>query len=152
MTTNDDIMLRPAVSFAFFKVLPLILFALTFLLLAWYLSPYFVFFSIMICGVALYRMCYIRSFRYLISLEYIRISRGILFKREDRLEMYCIKDYIITQPISLQLLHLMNLTLKSKDSENAVITLAGIPSSAITDTIRERVQRARHTHNIYELN
>ncbi|MBS7565580.1 PH domain-containing protein [Mucilaginibacter sp. Bleaf8] len=152
MTTTDDIVLRPAVSFAFLQVLPLILFSLTFLLLAWYLSPYFIFFSIPVCAAAGYRMWYIRSMQYLISREYIRLTRGLLFKRVDQLEMYRIKDFIITQPFSLQLLRLMNLTLKSTDTENAVITFHGIPFSEITDTIRERVQEARHGNNIYEIN
>jgi uncharacterized membrane protein YdbT with pleckstrin-like domain len=152
MTTTDDLVLRPAVSFAFLQVFPLILLSLTFLLLAWYLSPYFVFFSMAVCAIAGYRMWYIRSIRYLITGEYIRLTRGLLFKREDRLEMYRIKDYIITQPLSLQILGLMNLTLISTDTANAVIVLAGIPLSDITDTIRERVQAARQAIRIFELN
>lgn len=152
MTTTDDISLKPQMSFAILKILPLVFLALIFLLLAWYLSPYFVFFSFIVCAVAIYQMWSIRSFEYLISMEYIRLTRGIFFKRVDQLEMYRIKDFIITQPLSLQLLRLMNLTLKSTDTENSVITLTGIPLSGITDTIRDRVQQARHSNNIYELN
>ena len=152
MTQTDDILLRPAFIFAFLKALPLTLLAVTFLLLAWWLSPYFILFSFFMCGAAWYRMLYIRSFQYLISTEYIRFTRGLFFKRVDQLEMYRIKDYIITQSFILQLFRLMNLTLKSTDPENPVIMLAGIAESDITDTIRNRVQQARHNNNIYELN
>ncbi|MFA6082810.1 PH domain-containing protein [Mucilaginibacter sp.] len=152
MTQNDDILLRPAMLYAFFKVLPLVMLALTFLLLAWYLSPYFILFSLAICGVAWYRLLYIRSFKYLVSAEYILITKGIFFKRIDQVEMFRVKDYIITQPFILQMFKLMYLTLKSTDEENKVIRFEGIPESGILDTIRQRVLAARKNNNIYELN
>lgn len=151
MTQNDDILLKPAMLFAFLKTLPLIFLAIAFLLLAWWLSPYFILFSLAVCGVAWYRLLYIRSFQYLITTEYIRMTRGIFFKRVDQVEMFRVKDYIITQSFILQLFRLMYLTLKSTDPENPVIQFTGIPESAITDTIRDRVQEARKNNKIYEL-
>jgi len=152
MTHNDDILLKPARLFAFLKVLPLTLLAVTFLLLAWWLSPYFILFSLAACAAAWYRLLYIRSFGYLITAEYIRVTRGIFFKRVDQVEMFRVKDFIITQSFTLQLFNLMYLTLKSTDPENPVIQLQGIPESSITDTIRDRVLAARKNNNIYELN
>jgi uncharacterized membrane protein YdbT with pleckstrin-like domain len=134
------------------NALPLILLATTFLLLAWWLSPYFILFSLAVCGAAWYRLLYIRSFQYLITAEYIRVTRGIFFKRVDQLEMFRVKDYIITQSFMLQIFKLMYLTLKSTDPENPVIQFQGIPESTITDTIRDRVLSARKNNNIYELN
>lgn len=152
MTQNDDILLRPAMLFALLKAVPLILLAITFLLLAWWLSPYFILFSLAACGVAWYRLLYIRSFQYLITSEYIRMTRGIFFKRIDQVEMFRVKDYIITQSFLLQVFKLMYLTLKSTDPENPVIQFQGVDESNITDTIRDRVQEARKTNKIYELN
>lgn len=152
MTQNDDIILRPSMLFAFLKALPLITLAITFQGLSWWLSPYFIAFSLVVCGFAWYRILYIRSFQYLITYEYIRMTSGIFFKRIDQLEMFRVKDYTITQPFILQLFNLMYLTLKSTDPQNPVIQFQGIPESAITDTIRHRVLEARKTNNIYELN
>lgn len=152
MTQNDDILLRPAMLFALLKTLPLILLAITFLLLAWWLSPYFILFSLVVCVFAWYRLLYIRSFQYLITNEYIRMTRGIFFKRIDQLEMFRVKDYIITQSFILQVFKLMYLTLKSTDPENPMIQFQGIPESNITDIIRDRVLSARKNNNIYELN
>jgi uncharacterized membrane protein YdbT with pleckstrin-like domain len=152
MMQNDDILLRPTMLFAFLKALPLILLAITFLLLAWWISPYFILSSLSVCGVAWYRLLYIRSFQYLITAEYIRLSSGIFFKRIDQLEMFRVKDYIITQSFILQMFKLMYLTLKSTDPENPVVLFQGIPESSITDTIRDKVLSARKNNNIYELN
>ncbi|MES2108726.1 MAG: PH domain-containing protein [Bacteroidota bacterium] len=152
MTPTHEISLRPAMSFAFLKILPLILLSLLFLLLAWYLSPYFVLFSLGVLSVAWYRLLYIRSNTYLITPEVLRVTRGIFFKRTDQLEMFRIKDYIITQSFLLQVFRLMTLTLKSTDPENPVISLLGIPESDILDTIRDHVQEARKDNHIYEIN
>lgn len=152
MAQNNEILLSPATLFAFLKILPLILSALTFLSLAWWLSPYFILFSLTFCGIAWYWILYLRSFHYLITAEYIRITYGIFYKRTDQVELFRVKDYIITQSVLLQLCNLMCLTLKSTDPENPVIRLKGIPESEIMDTIRDRVFTARKKNNIYELN
>ncbi|WP_369124449.1 PH domain-containing protein, partial [Undibacterium sp. CCC2.1] len=72
---------------------------------------------------------FIRSCTYLITPSEIKSSRGIFFKRTDFLEMYRIKNYLVTRPLPLQVLRLMNVTLKSTDLENTVLELAGIPLS-----------------------
>jgi uncharacterized membrane protein YdbT with pleckstrin-like domain len=152
MKINNEPLLRPAMGYALLKVIPLVLLSLVFLLLAWKLSPFFLFFSIAVLGAAWYRLLWIRSHTWLITPEFIRISRGIFFKRTDQLEMFRIKDYIVTQPLSLRLLNLMNVILKGTDPENPVVFLTGIPASDLIDTIREYVQEARKDNNIYEIN
>lgn len=152
MTHTDDILLRPAFLFAMLKTMPLTLLAITLLLLAWWLSPYFILFSFAVSVAVWYRIIYIRKVEYLVTTEYIRISQGIFFKRIDQLEMYRIKDYVMIQPLFLQLFRLMDLLLKSTDPENPMIWLRGIPESGIIDTIRDRVQEARKHNNIYEVN
>jgi uncharacterized membrane protein YdbT with pleckstrin-like domain len=152
MIPNNELLLRPAVSFAVLKILPRLLLSLLFLLLAWCLFPVFIFFSLAVLGTASYRLLYIRGISYLICPEVIRLTRGIFFKRTDQLEMYRVKDYIVTQPLPLRLCGLMNLTLKGTDPENPVICLKGIPESGLVDIIRNHVQEARKNNNIYEIN
>jgi uncharacterized membrane protein YdbT with pleckstrin-like domain len=152
MTPANDILLRPAMSFAILKILPLVLLSISFLVLAWAFSPLFLFPCFGFLGTAWYRLLFIRSCTYRITAVEIRSSRGIFFKRTDYLEMYRIKDYVVTRPLPLQLLRLMNVTLKSTDIENPVLQLIGIPLSDIIDTIRDHVQEARKNNHIYEIN
>ncbi|MDB5135434.1 MAG: Bacterial rane flanked domain protein [Mucilaginibacter sp.] len=151
MIPAPEILLKPSMIFAFLKTFPLLLLAVTFLLLAWWLSPLFIFSSLAVIAAGWYRFLYIRNSRYVITPEVIRISRGIFFKRTDQVELFRVKDYIVTQPFLLQLFHLMDLTLKSTDPENPVIWLRGIPESDIIDTIRERVQETRQHNKIFEI-
>ena len=152
MIPDHEILLKPAVLFAFLKTFPILLIAIIFLLLAWWLSPLFIFFSLAVIAMGWYRFLYIRNSRYVITPEVIRISRGIFFKRTDQVELFRVKDYIVTQPFLLQLFRLMDVTLKSTDPENPIIWLRGIPESDIIDTIRERVQETRQHNKIFEIN
>lgn len=149
---NKDIQLRPTSIFAFIKILPVISLSVIFLYLSWQLSPLIIWFSLVATIVALYRYFYIRKLSYQITGEYIRITKGIFFKRIDQVELYRVKDYVITQPPIMQLFRLMNVTLKSTDNENPVIQMIGIPRSDLIDEIRERVQQARKNNQIYEIN
>ena len=88
---NNDIDLRPAPVFAFIIVFPFMLLSVAFLILTWKVSEMFIFFSLGITSLALYRYTYIRKIDYLITAEFIRIRQGIFFKRTDQVEMYRVK-------------------------------------------------------------
>lgn len=152
MIPANDVVLKPACIWAFVKCLPLLFLAVTFLLLAWWLSPYFVLFSLAVTGVAGYRLIYLRSCTYRITSQVIRMQRGIFSKRSDQVEMFRIKDYVVTQSFFQQLFKLMDVTLKTNDAEHGTVYLNGIPESDIIDTIRERVQQARQDNHIFEIN
>lgn len=144
--------LRPAAMFAFFKVMPLIVCALIFLFLAWWIYPVFVWLSLLTLMMGIYRFAYIRNISYVITPELLRISRGLFFKRTDQVELWRIKDYIITRSFLLQMLSLMDLELKGTDSENPVVWLRGIPHSTLVDTLRIRVNEARQHNRLFEIN
>jgi len=146
------ISLRPAAVFAFFKICPLLLCTLGFLFLAWWIYPVFIWLSLLTLAMGVYRFGYIRKIGYLITPEFIRISRGIFFKRTDQVELFRVKDYVVTQSFLLQVFRLMDLELRSTDPVNPIIWLRGIPHSNIVDTIREHVQEGRQHNRIYEIN
>lgn len=146
------ISLRPAAVFAFFMICPLLLCTLGFLFLAWWIYPVFIWLSLLTLGMAVYRFCYIRKIGYLITPEFIRISRGIFFKRTDQVDLFRVKDYVVTQSFLLQLFRLMDLELRSTDPVNPIIWLRGIPHSNLVDTIREHVQEGRQHNRIFEIN
>lgn len=149
---NPVILIRPAVSFAFLKAFTLFLLTVVFVFLAYMLSPNFILFGIVTAGMAWYRFLYIRTSEYLVTPEMLRIQRGIFFKRVDFVELFRIKDYVVTQPLILRLLGLMDVTLRTQDAENPIIWLRGIPVSDLIETMRERVNDARLHNRIYEIN
>ncbi len=151
-TPPEIITIRPATIFAFIKTVPLLIASTGFLFLAARYFPVLVWVSITIMLFAWYRFAYVLRVRYIITPGIIRIQRGIFFRKIDQVELWRVKDYVITQSFLLQIFCLMHLTLKGTDPENPVIWLRGIPYSDIVDTLRERVNEARQHNRVYELN
>jgi uncharacterized membrane protein YdbT with pleckstrin-like domain len=152
MMENKEIILRPSNLFAFAKAIPMLLLTMIFLLLAWPLSPFFILFSAAALGIAWYRFLLVRSCWYLVEAEFIKIRSGILFRRIEQVELYRVKDYILTQPLFHQMFRIMDLELKTTDTASPVIRFRGIPVSDIVDTLRDRVQEARQRNKIFEIN
>ncbi|MES2063408.1 MAG: PH domain-containing protein [Bacteroidota bacterium] len=149
---SDNITLEPAGLFAMLKTSPFVISTIPSTWLAYHYQPLFIFLSILLILFALYRYIFIRRAIYLVTPEYIRITTGILFKRTDTVELFRVKDYIITQPLLLQLLNLMDLQLKTTDPENPILWLRGIPQTNIIDTLRDRILQCRQYNNILEIN
>ena len=152
MNNTSELILRPAGIYALLRVFPLLGLSLAFLLLSSKVSTLFLFPSLASTGVAWYRYLFTRNYRYCLSPEIIRLQQGIVFKRVDQVELFRMKDYIVLQPLLLQVFGLMHLILKSTDPVNPVIKLQGIPASNLADTIRQYVQEARKHNQIVEIN
>ena len=148
----NTITIRPSAIFAFLMVIPFILLALLFFVLAVRLFPALILISVLCSGIGLYRYWKIRRTIYSLDIEVLHISNGIFLRRTDSLELYRVKDYIVTRNLLMQLFGLMNLTLLTTDLTAPVTMLRGIPKSDLPDIIRERVQRARQNSKIVELN
>lgn len=147
-----DLTIRPSAIFALIKVLPLFICCLGFLYLSWVFLPNFFWLSVAILSFAVYRYLFIRRTIYHITAEVFRFSRGLFFRRTETIELFRIKDYILTQSFLLQLFGLMDVALKTTDPENPVVWLWGIPYSDLIDTLRDRIFETRKHNRIYEIN
>lgn len=148
---SDNITLKPAALFATIKISPFVISTIPATWLAYHCHPLFIFLSILLMLFALYRYIFICRAIYLVTSEYIRITTGILFKRTDIVELFRVKDYIITQPPLLQILNLMDLQLKTTDPEKPILWLRGIPQTTIIDTLRDRILHSRNRNHIIEI-
>ena len=151
-TIPETLLIRPAAIFAFMRILGYLVTAIVMLLLAWRFWPGLTWFSLIAILIAAYRYWYIRHIKYLITAEYLQICQGLIFKRVDTVELFRIKDYVLIQPVWLQIMRLMDLNLKTTDPENRNLWLRGIPCSDLVETLRERVLATRRSNGVYELN
>lgn len=147
-----DFLIKPSPIFALIKIFPLLLLTTFFLVIATKYCPSMIWISILLGLFSLYRLIYIRHVIYLVTTQYIRVSRGLFFKRVDTIELFRVKDYIVTEPFLLQLFRLMDVHLKTTDPENPILWITGIPQSDLIDIIRSRVLETRKRNVIYELN
>jgi len=144
--------IRPATLFAFAKTCPFLLAAATLMWAAWHYWPVMIWFSVLAAMFAIYRYLYIRRIRYVLTSEYLQLSRGMFFKRIDTIELFKVKTYVLEQSPLLQVLHLMDLQLITMDPINPQVWLRGIPLSNLVEQMRERVSAARKNNRVYVLN
>lgn len=146
------IILKPATIYALARVLHWLLLGLVFAAAAWFILPAFILTAVGFSGIGFYRFLSWRMVRYELNEETLRVSTGIVFRRTDSLELFRVKDYVLTEPLLLRVFGLMNLELLTTDLTGPVTVLHAIPRSDIAELIRERVQLARQHNKIVELN
>ncbi len=82
----------------------------------------------------------------------LRITRGILNRRLDELELYRVKDYVMVQPFLLRLLGLGNITLTSSDVSTPTIAIRAIADvENVREKLRTAVQTERDRKRVREL-
>ena len=147
----NNLVVRPTGLYSFSRVSHLLLLAVVFTVFAWLLLPAFILLSLLTCIFCAYRLLLIRSTSYHFTPEVMHTKSGLFIRRTNSLELYRVKDYVVTQNLIMQVFGIMNLTLITTDLTDKMTVLRGIPYSDLPDTLREYVQRARRNSNIVEL-
>jgi uncharacterized membrane protein YdbT with pleckstrin-like domain len=147
-----DLIIKPSGIYAFGCVVHWLLLATLFAFAAWLLVPALILISVFFAAIGCYQFMACRMICYRLSEEILEVRTGILFRRTDHLELFRVKDYVMTQNLLSQVFGLMNLDLLTTDLSGPVLRLRGIPKSDIVEVIRERVQQARQHNHIVELN
>lgn len=143
--------LSPTLSYCFLAIFGW-LFVCTVLLVGAYWINLLCLPAMIILGMAFYRFWYLRNTIYILTHETLKIRTGIFNYTLITLELYRVKDYVITQNLIMRVLKIMTLTLVTTDKQDVFITLTGIKQSTLGDTIRDLVQKARSKSKIVEIN
>ncbi|MCL4638344.1 MAG: PH domain-containing protein [Olivibacter sp.] len=144
--------LRPSPIFAFASVFPLMAIAIISLFLAVIYLNLLIFVSLITILLASYRFLYINKIRYTLTKETITVRTGIIARRFDNLELFRVKDYIVSQSVFERIFGLMTVNLHTTDLSTVNLKLEGIPLSNVTEKIRDLVQEARLNNRIFEIN
>jgi uncharacterized membrane protein YdbT with pleckstrin-like domain len=86
---------------------------------------------------------------YQITTERIHVRRGVLSRKTDELELYRVKDYVLSEPFFLRMFGLGNIVLSTTDDVNRVLVLQAIPNIvSLRDQIRKNVENCRTRKNV----
>ena len=88
---------------------------------------------------ALIKWIQLRSRRYEITTQRVRIRQGVFSKRTDELELYRVKDSIVLEPFWQRLFGLGNIVISTNDTTTPTITLEALPNAR---EIREKLRSA----------
>lgn len=90
--------------------------------------------------------------RYELTTQRLRMTRGVLNREEDELELYRVKDISYSQPFVPRLFGLGNVTLHTSDKTTPEVVLAGIADAGeFRDLLREQVEQRRDQKRVREV-
>lgn len=101
---------------------------------------------------AFWRWLQTRCQVYTLTTERLLISRGVLSKTTDTLELYRVKDFRATQPFLERLAGLENILLVSADTSTPEVRIEFIPQAVkLADLIRLHVEKCRDAKRVREI-
>lgn len=100
----------------------------------------------------LWRTLKVRATHYTITTQRVRVTRGLLSKNVQEIELYRVKDTSATQTLYQRLFGLGDVEILSGDAENPSIVLRYVPKALdIRERIRHEVLDLRQRFNVREL-
>lgn len=150
--TNIVEFLQPSSIFAFSRVLPLLTMSIVGLFTAITFCSLFILISVIAALIALYRFTYITKTRYIVTTESIVVRTGIIAVKFDFLELFRVKDFIVSQSVFERIFGLMTIKLHTTDLSTTILSIKGVPKSNIAENIRNLVQKSRINNRIFEVN
>jgi membrane protein YdbS with pleckstrin-like domain len=114
-------------------------------LLFWLVIPIF---------IALWNWLTIRCMTYELTNQRFRISRGVLSRRTDELELYRVKDTSLVQPFWLRIFSLANIVMITSDMSTPSVSIKGIPfdnAKQLRETLRSHVEQLRERKRVREI-
>lgn len=100
----------------------------------------------------LWRWLEVRSTRYQLSTERLRMVSGVFSRRFEEVELYRIRDTAYAEPFWLRLFGAGNIELRSSDASTPFLVLWAVPDGeAVRQQIRRQVETARRRQRIRSL-
>lgn len=99
---------------------------------------------VLVVAFAVKRFLDVKCRLYEVSNQRVRLTRGILSKRTDGLELYRVDDTLLMQPFLLRLVSRGNVQLVTSDRTNPTMLLEAVPNSRwLWDETRRAVEACR---------
>lgn len=112
-------------------------------LFAWLVLPVF---------VAVQRALQVHFTRYRVTSERLEVTRGILSRRSEQLELYRVKDLSLEEPLVLRLAGLGHVIVHSSDRSHPVLALRAVPDpEMLRNRMRGLVEKLRDRKRVREL-
>lgn len=101
---------------------------------------------------ATYAYLKIKTLRFELTNERLRITSGILNQRIDEIELYRVKDSLLVRSWWMRLLGLASIHLTTSDRSQPSLTIPAVPNGLdLRETLRQEVETLRAKYRVREL-
>lgn len=102
--------------------------------------------------IAIWKYIELRSFAFTLSTQRIKVESGVLSKQYDQVELYRVKDTILTRNLIQRVLGLGSLKMITSDPSQPELTFPSIhDSESVRELVRQNVERMRRLRGVREL-
>lgn len=113
------------------------------LLFCWLIVPIF---------IAVYKYLEVKTRRYELTTERLRITHGILTKHTEEIELYRVKDSALVEPFPLRLFSLGDIVLDTSDKTMPRVSINAIrDAKEVREQLRKQVETQRQTKRVREV-
>jgi uncharacterized membrane protein YdbT with pleckstrin-like domain len=101
---------------------------------------------------AIWRWIELRSVRYVLTTERLRVTHGVFNRRVDDIELYRVRDTALSEPFILRLFSLGNIEVSAADATSPVTYLRGIHTpDEVRNKLRRQIEVTRRRHGVRTL-
>lgn len=102
--------------------------------------------------IAIWKFIELRNFAFSLSTQRIKVESGVLSKQYDQVELYRVKDTILTRNLIQRMLGLGSLRMITSDPSQPELTFPSIRDSEnVRELVRQNVERMRRLRGVREL-
>lgn len=102
--------------------------------------------------VAIWKWLTVRCTTYTLTSQRFRVSKGVLNRVFDDLELYRVKDITVTQALVERMLGLGTIRMVTSDATTPEVVLGAIPEAlGVHEVMRNEVERCRRERGVREL-
>jgi uncharacterized membrane protein YdbT with pleckstrin-like domain len=113
------------------------------LLFCWLIVPIF---------IAIWTAIKLKSTRYRLTTERLRITEGVFSKRTEELELYRVRDMSLEKPFLYRMFSKGNILLITSDQSAPNLLLEAIPhAESLMDVLRKNVEACRDRKRVREI-
>jgi len=105
-----------------------------------------------IAGWSLWRWLVVRSHRYRLSTERLRVTTGVLNQEIDEIELYRVKDITMKRSFWMRLTGLSSIHLKTSDRTLTQLEIPAVPKGEeLREQLRQQVEKVRDHKRVREM-
>jgi uncharacterized membrane protein YdbT with pleckstrin-like domain len=99
-----------------------------------------------------WRFLVVRSTRFALSTERLRVTRGVFNQTIDEIELYRVKDIMMERPFWMRITGLSSILLETSDRSQPTLVLPAIPNGMeLRENLRRQVEDIRDRKRVREL-
>ncbi|HEX7718345.1 MAG TPA: PH domain-containing protein [Woeseiaceae bacterium] len=102
--------------------------------------------------VMLWRWLVVKSTKYELTTERLRLRHGVFNKVSNELELYRVRDYVLEQPFFLRVFSLSNIVLTTSDKTHPRVVIEAIKDGEeLREKLRKYVELCRTRKGVREI-